>query len=60
VLDDDPYRPGDLVLHSVFGNGAVLAMRGPREGRTILIEFEGHGAKELQLSFAAAKLSRRA
>ncbi len=60
VLDDDPYHPGDLIVHSVFGAGKVLAMRGPREGRTILIEFEGHGAKELQLSFAAGKLSRRA
>jgi hypothetical protein len=37
----------------------VLAMKGPRDGRTILIEFDGHGAKELQMSFAAGKLSRR-
>ena len=59
VLEDDPYRPGDPITHSVFGAGTVLAMKGPRDGRTILIEFDGHGAKELQMSFAAGKLSRR-
>jgi DNA helicase-2/ATP-dependent DNA helicase PcrA len=59
VLDDDPYRPGDRIMHSVFGAGAVLAMKGPHDGRTILINFDQHGAKELQMSFAAGKLSLR-
>jgi DNA helicase-2/ATP-dependent DNA helicase PcrA len=58
VLDGDPYRPGDRVVHSIFGRGSVVAMKGPAEGRSILIAFDNHGAKELQMSFAAGKLSR--
>jgi DNA helicase-2/ATP-dependent DNA helicase PcrA len=59
VLEDDPFRPGDQVMHSIFGPGVVVAMKGPRDGRSILIQFDSHGAKELQMSFAAGKLSLR-
>ncbi len=57
VLESDPYRPGDEVVHAVFGHGTVLACRGPAESRTICIEFQPPaGNKELQLQFAAGKL----
>nr|MBA3938718.1 ATP-binding domain-containing protein [Planctomycetota bacterium] len=58
VLEGDPYQPGERILHSIFGPGEVMAMKGPRENRTILIQFDAHGAKELQMSFAAGKLSK--
>jgi DNA helicase-2/ATP-dependent DNA helicase PcrA len=58
VLPDDPYQPGDRVVHSVFGRGAVVAMRGSSGQRTILITFDQYGPKELQMSFAAGKLAR--
>ncbi len=58
VLPDDPYRPGDRVVHSIFGRGEVIAMQGPRDGRTIRIAFADHGTKELQMSFTAGKLSK--
>jgi hypothetical protein len=32
-------------------------MRGPRDARSIVIAFESHGQKELQMSFTAGKLS---
>jgi hypothetical protein len=58
VMEGDPYQPGERVLHSIFGRGEVMAMKGPKENRTILIQFDAHGAKELQMSFAAGKLSK--
>ncbi|MBA3709715.1 MAG: UvrD-helicase domain-containing protein [Planctomycetes bacterium] len=57
VLEDDPHLPGERVVHSIFGRGAVVAMKGPREGRSIIIDFDQHGRKELQMSFTAGKLS---
>jgi hypothetical protein len=57
VKSDDPYIPGDRIIHSIFGHGTVAAMKGPENKRSILIEFDAHGPKELQMSFAAAKLS---
>jgi DNA helicase-2/ATP-dependent DNA helicase PcrA len=59
VFSDDPYQPGEAVIHSVFGKGTVRGLRGPPESRTIVIAFnQPVGLKELQLSFAAGKLSR--
>ncbi len=57
VKSDDPYIPGDRIIHSIFGHGTVAAMKGSSEKRSILIEFDAHGPKELQMSFAASKLS---
>jgi DNA helicase II / ATP-dependent DNA helicase PcrA len=58
IRSDDPYAPGDRIIHSIFGRGTVAAMKGPSEKRSILIEFDAHGPKELQMSFAAAKLTK--
>ena len=59
VLDSDPYQPGERVTHSVFGHGVVQGLRGPADARAIIIEFRPPvGRKELQLAFAAGKLSR--
>jgi DNA helicase-2/ATP-dependent DNA helicase PcrA len=58
VRSDDPYQPGDRIVHSIFGRGTVAAMKGPADRRSILIEFDAHGPKELQMAFAAGKLSR--
>ncbi len=57
VRSDDPYIPGDRIIHSIFGRGTVAAMKGPADKRSILIEFDVHGPKELQMSFAANKIS---
>jgi DNA helicase-2/ATP-dependent DNA helicase PcrA len=58
VLEDDPYVPGDRITHSLFGRGKVIAMRGPKDARSVVIDFDDHGRKELQMSFAAGKLAR--
>ena len=59
VLDGDPYQPGDGVIHSVFGRGTVMGLRGGRDARSIVIQFQPPvGTKELQLAFAAGKLSK--
>ena len=58
VRADDPYQSGDRILHSIFGRGTVAAMKGPSDRRSILIEFDAHGPKELQMAFAAGKLSK--
>ena len=58
ILASDPYRPGERVLHSTFGKGLVIGCRGPADRRSIQIEFDRPvGMKELQLAFAAGKLS---
>jgi hypothetical protein len=60
VLAGDPYVPGEAVIHAVFGQGIVQGLRGPQGNRAITIAFaEPVGTKELQLAFAAGKLSRR-
>ncbi len=58
ILDDDPYRPGQRIVHRVFGPGTVRAMHGPAGGRTIAIDFDdpATGAKDLAMTFAADKL----
>jgi hypothetical protein len=33
-------------------------MRGPKDARSVVIAFDDHGRKELQMSFAAGKLAR--
>ncbi len=58
ILRDDPFQPGERVLHSLFGEGAVVRCKGPRDARAIVIAFDRHGEKELQLAFCAGKLSR--
>jgi len=58
VLDDDPFAPGMTILHTLFGNGRVVEMRGPRDGRSIVIDFEDHGRKELQWSFTAGRITK--
>ena len=58
VRADDPYQSGDRILHSIFGRGTVAGMKGPTDRRSILIEFDAHGPKELQMAFAAGKLSK--
>ena len=59
ILSTDPYRPGERVIHSTFGRGTVQLCRGPADRRAIVIEFGGTiGVKELQLAFAASRLSR--
>ncbi len=59
VLAGDPFAPGDAVIHSVFGRGTVVGLRGSPDARTILIDFTPPvGRKELQWAFAAGKLSR--
>ena len=59
ILPTDPYRPGERVIHSTFGRGTVQLCRGPADRRAIVIEFGGTiGVKELQLAFAASRLSR--
>ncbi len=59
ILADDPYQPGDAVIHAVFGHGHVLGLRGPSGDRAITIQFRPpSGVKELRLVFAAGKLSK--
>jgi DNA helicase II / ATP-dependent DNA helicase PcrA len=58
IRPEDPYLPGDRVIHGVFGKGEVLAMRGAPDARTIVIAFDRFGQKELQLSFCAGKLAK--
>jgi len=58
VRADDPYQPGDRIIHSIFGRGTVAGMKGPTDRRSILVEFDAHGPKELQMAFAAGKLSK--
>jgi len=53
----DPLAPGQRIIHSTFGRGTVVVLRGPQEQRVAIIEFDKHGAKELQLAFAMAKIS---
>lgn len=60
ILSGDPYVPGEAVIHAVFGKGIVRGLRGPQGNRAITIAFdEPVGTKELQLAFAAGKLSKR-
>jgi DNA helicase-2/ATP-dependent DNA helicase PcrA len=59
VLADDPHAPSERIVHSLFGFGTVVEMRGPRDARSIIIDFEDHGRKELQWSFSAGKISLR-
>ena len=58
VLDSDPYQPGDRIVHTIFGRGTVAAMKGSVDRRSVLIEFDAHGPKELQMAFAAGKLAK--
>lgn len=47
---------GDRLVHATFGPGKVVAISGVAGGRSLLITFDGHGQKELQLTFAAPAL----
>jgi DNA helicase-2/ATP-dependent DNA helicase PcrA len=60
VRGDDPLQPGDRIAHQTFGRGTVAVLRGPPEARVAIIEFEKHGAKELQLAFAMPKITKLA
>ena len=57
-LLSDPWPPGSAVTHRVFGAGSIVRYHGPAEARTVVIGFgPGIGEKELQLAFAAAKIT---
>jgi DNA helicase II / ATP-dependent DNA helicase PcrA len=52
ALEIDPLQPGQRILHKTLGRGTVVVLRGPHDSRIATIEFDKHGAKELQLTFA--------
>jgi DNA helicase II / ATP-dependent DNA helicase PcrA len=56
-LPNDSYEPGQRVIHSTLGRGAVVALLGPAEDRRIVIAFDQCGQKELMLAFCSGKLS---
>ncbi len=53
----DPYKAGDRIEHTIFGKGTVEEYNGKKYGGSIVIFFDAHGTKELQLSFCAEKLT---
>jgi DNA helicase-2/ATP-dependent DNA helicase PcrA len=57
TLASDALVPGQRIIHQTFGRGTVVVLRGPFEARVAIIEFDKHGAKELQLNFALPKIS---
>ena len=57
ILESDPLKPGDRIMHSVFGAGEVLAMKGSPEKRAVVIAFDRFGRKELMWSFCAGKIN---
>jgi hypothetical protein len=56
VLATDQFAAGQRVHHSIFGNGVVEGLRGPKDGRSIVILFDHQGRKELVLSFCGDRL----
>ena len=50
-------QPGQRIIHATFGRGTVVVLRGPPDARVAIIEFDKHGAKELQLNFALPKIT---
>ncbi|MFM2091079.1 MAG: ATP-dependent helicase PcrA, partial [Planctomycetota bacterium] len=58
VLDDDPWRPGDAIIHAIYGRGSVVAMKGPAGDRSVVIDFASADRREMVLAMAAGKLSR--
>ncbi len=53
--ENTSYRPGDCVIHKVFGSGTVLSAK-PMSGDTLLeIAFEKVGTKKLMANFAKLK-----
>jgi DNA helicase-2/ATP-dependent DNA helicase PcrA len=55
--DGDQLQPGQRIIHATFGRGTVVVLRGPPDARVAIIEFDKHGAKELQLNFALPKIT---
>ncbi len=47
---------GDRIRHTIFGDGTVVRF-GNGFQNSIVIDFDDHDEKELQLSFAAHKLT---
>lgn len=57
-MNPEGWKPGDRLQHTIFGKGTVREVNAHRYGGSIVINFDDHGSKELQLSFAAGKLAR--
>ncbi len=49
------YLPGDVVVHSIFGKGTVVAIEGAGDNAKAKIDFETQGQKQLLLRYARLK-----
>jgi len=52
LLEDAPFRTGDLVEHPTFGTGKVLGLSGFGEMRSAMVHFRSVGVKQLVLKYA--------
>lgn len=52
------WKPGDRVEHTIFRKGTVREVKATRYAGSIVIAFDDHGTKELQLSFVGDRLKR--
>ncbi len=59
IFTDDPFRPGDRIVHDLFGQGRVERLTGSSGNRTLVVRFERHGRKELAWAFAKDKILMR-
>jgi len=50
------FRPGEVVIHAVFGSGTVISSQVVGDDEEVTVAFEGRGVKRLMASFA--KLQR--
>ena len=53
--DSTDYRPGDTVIHKVFGSGTVLSAKAMSGDTLLEIAFEKVGTKKLMANFAKLK-----
>ncbi|TVR12145.1 MAG: ATP-dependent DNA helicase PcrA [Planctomycetota bacterium] len=58
VLPGDPFQPGDMVVHQLYGPGHVRELQGPSNDRRIRIDFDDGTSREMFLHFVGDKLKR--
>lgn len=52
TYNNETLRKGQRVLHSRYGKGTVISLKGPQNDGRAVIEFDGTGTKTLLLRFA--------